>query len=145
MRVVAAARLFIGLSYRHHHIPLFNPSTQLTGKPDEDMGLDCSNFTSFVYNFAGIQHFTSDVQKQAHGILAPGRLLDSSETLEPGDLVFFFNRKHREIGHVAIIYSVQDENQPVIIDSSTTNDGVSEHVMTPSQVQRWAWTRRIIS
>ncbi len=41
LRVVAVAERYVGLPYRHHHIPQWDP--------DEGPGLDCSNFTSWVY------------------------------------------------------------------------------------------------
>jgi cell wall-associated NlpC family hydrolase len=55
-RVLSVAAALIGLDYQHHHVPGWSPPV---GWPHEPVrsglrgpGLDCSNFTSFVYSYA---------------------------------------------------------------------------------------------
>src|SRR3990172_3755387 len=99
-RVVAAAKNYIGLPYQHHHIPAWNPRSAWPG--EEGPGLDCSNFTSWVYNFGLGVKFTSNVRSQADGASAPGRRLGASEALAPGDLLFILNSSRTAIGHVVL-------------------------------------------
>ncbi len=53
-RVIATAARFIGYEYQHHHIPDWNPPANWPWKEccagHNGRGVDCSNFTSFVYN-----------------------------------------------------------------------------------------------
>jgi hypothetical protein len=75
-RVIATALRYQGYAYRHHHIPDWNPpegyhtpekgETQHAGK-----GLDCSNFTSFIYNQGLGISLNSDIHKQAEITEAP--------------------------------------------------------------------------
>ncbi|MGA9519824.1 MAG: hypothetical protein WBV82_00085 [Myxococcaceae bacterium] len=64
-RVIAAAKHFIGTLYEHRHIPAAG-------------GLDCSNYTSWVYNYAFGIRFTSHVVNQSNALEA-GRLLAQEE------------------------------------------------------------------
>ena len=64
-RLAAVARRLIGLPYRHHHIPAYDP-------PGQGRGLDCSNFTSWVYNYGLGIRFTSAVAAQAPSRRSPG-------------------------------------------------------------------------
>jgi hypothetical protein len=106
LRVLAVAERYIGLPYKHHHVPAWQ-STQR-----ERPGLDCSNFTSWVYNYGLGTKFTSDIQKQWDGPKAPGRLLDRGEAFEPGDLLFILKEDRSKVSHVVIYI---DDNH--IIDS----------------------------
>lgn len=93
-RVVAVAEKYIGLPYKHHHIPAWSP--------EEGPGLDCSNFTSWVYNYGLGMKFNSDVHKQADGPDAPGRRLNPGETFVPGDLLYILKNDRSEVSHVVI-------------------------------------------
>jgi cell wall-associated NlpC family hydrolase len=104
LRVVAVAERYIGLPYKHHHIPSWDP--------DEGPGLDCSNFTSWVYNYGLGVKFNSNMKQQADGSLAPGRRLRADEPFEPGDLLFIMTKDHSRVSHVVIFV---DEGR--IIDS----------------------------
>ena len=106
-RVIEVAKKYIGLAYMHKHIP-------------SQGGLDCSNFTSWVYNYGFGIIFTSDVVEQAASSDA-GRLLDGAESLAKGDLLFIWNSSFTSISHVAIYI---DEN--TLIDSTIdTVNGVA--------------------
>jgi len=116
-RVLAVAKRYIGLNYRHHHIPGWDPNPELNAKTGR--GLDCSNFTSWVYNYGLGIKFNSDIAKQADGPLAPGRRLDAAEELAPGDLLFILLKDRSRVSHV-IIYIDKDH----IIDSTGTHVAV---------------------
>lgn len=144
-RVVRSARDLIGLAYRHHHVPDYvgrNGST----------GLDCSNFTAWVYNVALGIRFTSDVHRQAE---TAGRELRCEEQLQPGDLIFIrpwhaggLGLNPNRVSHVAIVIEPAQSTgcrldpRSVIIDSH--RQGVSEHRVTPWYVERFALARRVI-
>ncbi len=96
LRVVAVAKRYIGLPYEHHHIPSWKSVEYQT------QGLDCSNFTSWVYNYGLGLKFTSDIQEQSEGPKAPGRVLNEGESFEPGDLLFILKRDRSKVSHVAI-------------------------------------------
>lgn len=125
-RVVAVAMKYIGLPYKHRHIP-------------SQGGLDCSNFTSWVYNYGFGIKFTSDVHKQAE---EAGRKLKTSEKLEPGDLLFIWNKSKTKISHVVIYV-----NENTIIDSTITPqaNGVALRPFKGWYKERFAWARRVIN
>jgi cell wall-associated NlpC family hydrolase len=83
-RVVAVASKYMGLVYKHCHVPAAG-------------GLDCSNFTSWVYNYGLGKKFTSNVQAQAKLHTAVPR-----SQLVAGDLVYFYKSDGKTIGHVAM-------------------------------------------
>jgi hypothetical protein len=122
-RVIEAAKKFIGVPYAHHHIP-------------EMGGLDCSNFTALVYNYAFGIRFSSHVVRQAN---EAGRLLSAIEPLKPGDLIFVYSKgpNKLEIAHAAIFI---DENN--VIDSTDT--GVELRPFKGWYKDRFAWARRIL-
>jgi len=86
-RVVEVAKKYIGLPYKHHHVP--------TWYGPEGQGIDCSNFTSWIYNYGLGIRFTSHCQKQAESDRAPGRKLKEGEKLEPGDLLFIEKKRQK--------------------------------------------------
>jgi cell wall-associated NlpC family hydrolase len=131
-RIIAVAQKYIGLGYQHHHIPTWNP-------PGEGTGLDCSNFTAWVYNYGLGLVFTSDVQDQADSATAPGRKLSSSEPLQPGDLLYILKEDRSEISHVAIYV---DPNH--VIDSHSNYHGVTEHAAKGWYVTHFSFARRIL-
>lgn len=140
-RVVATALRFIGYRYRHHHLPDWDPPpgwyTPRTGGVQHDgKGVDCSNFTAFVFNQGLGIAISSDVQKQAKTQTAvlngAGRSFavttiptqDSAAkwaaVLKPGDLLFIRPRKSDAISHVVLWigpWGVSAEGAPLILDS----------------------------
>ena len=121
IRVVEAAKKWIGLPYKHHHIPAMG-------------GLDCSNFTAFVYNYALGMYLTSWVERQSEEV---GRLLDSNEQLQPGDLIFLYSKDFSRISHAAIYVSPTQ-----VIDS--TGGGVQLRPFSGWYKENFAWVRRLI-
>lgn len=122
-RVIAVAKQYIGLPYRHHHIPGWAPDIPSSLNPNVGAGLDCSNFTAWVYNFGFGISLNSDVKKQAQllprsGYILPPevRRIEVGEGFAPGDLLYIFNQAKTEIAHV-VLYIDEDH----IIDSTGTH------------------------
>lgn len=88
-RIIGAALKWRYLPYEHHHIPDFDGRLCQNLDIDKQVGpgLDCSNFTSWIYLYAFNHHFTSAIVAQSESEEA-GRLLSYGEALEPGDLLF---------------------------------------------------------
>jgi cell wall-associated NlpC family hydrolase len=156
-RVIAVALRFQGYGYQHHHVPDWAPpegwpwketSTGRNGK-----GVDCSNFTAFVYNLGfGIKP-TGGIREQAERlelsgpgegqttkarkIKLPEPYADMVHTLRTGDLLYIRN-KEDEISHVVIWVGAigrSTDDAPLIIDSH--GQGVKDSAGTniPSGVQ----------
>lgn len=137
MRYINAPDNPLGLQYRHHHIPAWNPQTSTyTGgaeeNPDTDApagtapwgpgpGLDCSNFTAWVYNYGLGIKFGGDVHKQFAGTAgAMGTRIPRDGPFQPGDLVYLHpNSDPNEASHV-VIY-IDDQH---IIDSRVNAQNV---------------------
>lgn len=120
-RIIEAAKKWIGLPYLHRHIP-------------EMGGLDCSNFTAFVYNYALGKRFSSNVKRQSE---EAGRRLLPSETLAPGDLLFLYDEAKKEISHTAIYIDATH-----VIDS--TDGGVKIRAFSKRYKKEFAWARRVL-
>jgi cell wall-associated NlpC family hydrolase len=138
-RVVAVARRYLGLSYRHHHVPAWDPPAALVGPDAAGPGLDCSNFSAWVYNYGLGVRFTSDVQQQAAGPLAPGRVLAPDEPYASGDLLFILREDRSQVSHVVIYV---DDN--TVIDSHGAYGGITEHPRTGWYQTHLSHARRIV-
>jgi cell wall-associated NlpC family hydrolase len=125
-RIIAVAEKYIGLPYRHHHIPSFDDGG--------GTGLDCSNFTSWVYNYGLGIKFNSNVEIQSQ---TAGRMLQENEKLQPGDLLFILKKDRSRISHVVIYI---DDNH--IIDSH--KEGVQIREFKGWYKTHLAYARRII-
>lgn len=126
-RIVAVAEKYIGLPYKHHHIPEFDNGS--------GTGLDCSNFTSWVYNYGLGIKINSDISKQAD---TAGRILSPNEPLQPGDLLFIRTIDDSRISHVVIYI---DPNH--IIDDH--GSGVKIREFKGWYKNYFAYARRIIN
>ena len=135
-RVVAVAKKYIGLPYRHHHIPGWEASGVADPK-EAGKGLDCSNFSAWVYNYGLGIKFTGDIGEQAQGAKAPGRMLTVGEPLQPGDLLFILKGDRSCVSHV-VIYIDEDH----IIDSHA--DGVTVRAFTGWYKSHLSHTRRLV-
>lgn len=107
-RLVATAEKFIGYHYQHHHIPDWLPPLNWPWKNvsfgQNSKGIDCSDFSSFVYNYGLGIKLETDVKEQASSkiisgpggigtvkaqiIPNPGSYQDLIKTLETGDLLY---------------------------------------------------------
>jgi len=120
-RVIAVALRFVGYSYQHHHIPDWNPPVDWpwlkAPSGHNGKGVDCSNFTAFVYNQALGIKLNGDIKIQAREhrvkgfceqpphelerIELPPRYEDFPNVLRTGDLLYLV-RKNGEAYHVVI-------------------------------------------
>lgn len=157
-RIIATALRFLGYNYRHHYIPDWDPPPGwYTPKPGgtrhDGKGVDCSNFTSFVYNQGLGIGFSSDVQKQAatgiatiHGsdrtiavtvIPRQNSIAEWKQALKPGDLIFIRPRNGNRISHVVIWigdWGMPADGPPLIIDSHGADIRDKEGVLIPSGI-----------
>ena len=155
-RVIAVAARHIGLAYQHHHIPSWVPPAGWAWRPvasgDDAPGLDCSNFTSFVFNYAlGIKLPTGiGRQGEALALNGPGgggclgaepialRHYAALETiLAPADLIYIRNRKGA-IGHVVMWLGAtgrSPDGQPLVIDCSQTTHRDANGIFIPPGVR----------
>lgn len=143
-RVVAAATRLIGYQYQHHHVPDWDPPESWPWKEccgdRHGKGLDCSNYSSWNYNWALGIHLNSDVHKQAaltrapssHGEVhaetirraegPPGEWHAAlSEKLLPGDLLYIGNKGRTKVTHVIMWVGACAESPdgvPLVIDST---------------------------
>jgi NlpC/P60 family len=138
-RVAAVAARHIGLAYQHHHIPSWMPPLGWAWAPvlagTDGPGLDCSNFTSFVFNYGLGIKLPTDIRLQGATVtlMGPGgagclraeriplgRYADLETTLAPADLIYIRNRKGVS-GHVVMWLGAlgrSPDNDPLVIDCS---------------------------
>lgn len=154
-RIVAAALHYVNLPYRHHHIPEWDPpsSTQPGHVPDPDdpehsrssspatwaggPGLDCSNFTAWVYNYALGIGFGGNVHRQYDGTAGPmGQRLSADSPFQPGDLIYLHPNDDPAVASHVVIYL--DDGH--IVDSRLNAQGV-EGVQVR---QRVGWYRNAV-
>lgn len=121
-RLIAVAEHYLGLPYSHRHIPAMG-------------GLDCSNFTSWVYNYGFGILISSNVHSQAE---TAGRKLSASEPFEEGDLLYIWNEDTSVIAHTVIYVDSSH-----IIDS--TGPGVAIRPFSGWYKSRLAFARRIFT
>jgi cell wall-associated NlpC family hydrolase len=176
-RVIAVAARHIGLAYQHHHIPSWVPPPGWAWRPvaagTNGPGLDCSNFTSFVFNYAlGIKLPTGiGLQGGALTLTGPGgagclrpeaiplrHYAALGAVLAPADLIYIRDRSGR-IVHVVMWLGAtgrSPDGDPLVIDCSQTRHRDANGVMIPPGVRLrpfrqdgWYWrhvshARRII-
>lgn len=139
-RVIATGLRYVGYSYQHHHVPDWDPPADWPRDAEQTTpvgkGLDCSNFTSFVYNQAlGIKP-TGDVRMQAQLTQVPGpgkgrsfpvkrielpkEHADYERELLTGDLLFIKNTSGN-LSHVVLWVGKigqSPDGSPLILDST---------------------------
>lgn len=164
-RVLAVALHYTGISYQHHHIPNWNPPAdwpwKKVGRGRNEKGIDCSNFSAFVYNLAlGIKP-TSDIQKQAALTSAPGpgvgaktkltriekpaTYAECANAFKTGDLLFIRKADGEEISHVVIwvgAIGVAKRDVPLIIDSTGSGHKDSNGAEIPDGVHLRAFREK---
>lgn len=155
-RVVAVAMRYLGYGYQHHHIPDWEPPPQWPWKPtcvgSNGKGVDCSNFSGFVYNLGFGMRLNTEVEHQSeeryakgpgagqtplHRIALPESYEERIKILRTGDLLYIRNRGG-QISHVVLwIGSIgrSPDGVPLIMDSH--GDGVrdSEGATIPCGIQ----------
>lgn len=142
-RVLAIAARYIGYSYQHHHIPDWDPPANWAWKEVKSgrngKGVDCSNFTTFVYNLGFGIRPSAAIGKQAEATSFPGpndelvfaRKIELppekdqlSTVLRPGDLLFIRGKPEGEVTHVVLwvgrygaMADGSPSDKPLIMDS----------------------------
>ena len=126
-QVIAYARTFTGTPYK---LGASGPKQ-----------FDCSNFTSYVF-----RHFGYNITAFSQAQFQEGREVASYSDLQPGDLVFFGKRgKVRDIGHVGIVVSVNEENGSFNFIHASVSKGVTEENSNhPYFMMRYMGARRIL-
>ena len=164
-RVVAVAQQYIGYNYQHHHIPDFNPYASQPSWPASNpavlvnyptMGIDCSDFTSWNYNFGLGIVLNTGVALQAVSttpLYGPGSAgitpavigqgMDFAtlcQTLRTGDLLYIKGSSTGPITHVIMWlgvigsggpdYLVLDshDNSPPVVDSNNVTIPPGVHI-----------------
>jgi len=146
-RIIAVALQFQGYLYQHHHIPDWDPPADWPWKETKGghngKGVDCSNFTAFVYNLGlGIKP-TGAIEAQSEQLDIPGpgpgrrtraervelpnAYAARTQVLRTGDLLFIRNVRG-EISHVVLWVGAIGSapgNVPLIIDSH--GEGVRDY------------------
>jgi len=137
-RVIATAARFIGYGYQHHYIPDWNPPAHWPWKQccmgHNGKGVDCSNFTTFVYNQGFGIHMNSAIGRQAEERFAsfghsevklqrielPAEYHARREVLKTGDLLYILGREGGHVTHVIMwVGSIGNapNGEPLILDS----------------------------
>lgn len=126
-QIINYARTYTGTPYRLG-----------AGGPDH---FDCSHFTSHVFKKFG---YTLTPFSQAQ--FTEGREVASFGDLRPGDLVFFGKRGSvRNIGHVGIVVSVNEENGSFNFIHASVSKGVTEDNSNhPYFMMRYIGARRVL-
>lgn len=125
-RVIAVAERYLGLPYEHDRFPALG-------------GLDCSTFTSWVYNYGLGIKFDSGAATQGDTV---GRQLRKKEAFAKGDLLFFWNSSSgpSTAGHAALFI----EGDEFIHSNPTPQDGVQYEKLTGWWKDHFLWARRVI-
>lgn len=126
-QVIAYARTFLGTPYR----------LGATG-PRE---FDCSSFTSYVF-----RHFGYTITAFSQAQFREGREVARYNELKKGDLVFFGKRAGvRNIGHVGIVVSIDEEQGSFTFIHASVSKGVTEETSNhPYFMMRYIGARRIL-
>lgn len=122
--LIMIAKYFVGVPYKSRRNPR--------------IGIDCSTFTSFIYNYAlGIQ-MGAGVIRQAS--LMKTRIYDFRK-LKKGDLLFF-KRPYKELYHVAIYI---DENTLIDSTSNRKTGGVNVRSFSGWYKENFAFGGRVLN
>lgn len=162
-RVIATALRFHGYTYQHHHIPDWDPPANWpwlkVANGHNAKGVDCSNFTSFVYNLGFGLHLNSAIATQAEQLEIPGPGPGRASRVEPiklpadydqqlallktGDLVYIKNKSDK-ISHVIIWVGAvgrAPNDVPLILDSHGEDVRDSNGVNIPNGIYLRPFTR----
>jgi hypothetical protein len=142
-RVIATAARFIGYDYQYHHVPDWNPPADWPWKEccagHNGRGVDCSNFTSFVYNqgFGIKMNSAIEHQSELHTALEgydrsisvrrielPTDFDQRQRILRTGDLVYVRGREDGPVTHVVIWVGevgLSPSGVPLVLDSHGCN------------------------
>ncbi len=138
-RVIHVASRWIGTPYQHHHIPSWQPPEGWPWKKvaygRNSKGIDCSNFSSFYYNYSLGIKLNTGISQQAEnlkirgpggrGIIEAKRLAVTKydqvlKILEPADLLYIRNNTGK-LAHVVMFLGrvgQSPDQTPLVIDST---------------------------
>jgi cell wall-associated NlpC family hydrolase len=160
-RVIAVALRYVGYEYQHHHIPDWCPPPSLDWpwKPvaagHNGRGVDCSNFTGFVYNQGFGLKISTDVVEQSRQRVADGpgaeprretpvqrvELPDDYQqriaALRTGDLLYIRGKPGGEVTHVVLWVGPigkSPDATPLVLDSHGADVKDSQGQMIPAGV-----------
>ncbi len=144
-RLMAFAQRYMGVAYEHHHLPEWDPPADWPWDQvcttEQGQGVDCSNFTGWLYNWCfGIQLDTDiDVQAADTSIavtggsaITPVRINKPASggyaalcaALQPGDLCFVYSSSSSTtITHVFMwlgSFGAGPSSAPLILDATST-------------------------
>ncbi len=160
-RVLAVALRYVGYSYQHHHLPDWEPPA---GWPwlkvaagHNGKGVDCSNFTAFVYSLALGLRMSSAIGAQAsqatlhvqsrsvavQSIARPASFDACVRELKTGDLLYI-RALSGQVSHVvlwagSIVRS--PDGTPLVLDSTGSGHLDCEGHSIPDGVQLRPFTR----
>ncbi len=156
-RVVATAARYIGHDYQHHHIPDWDPPKDWPWKKcctgHNGPGIDCSNFSSWNYNWSLGIHMTSAIGAQSkvtkvqqgerelpvHRIERPAEGYKAlCAALRTGDLLYITGKPGGDVTHVIMwvgACGVAPDGSPLVIDSTGSGHKDSNGVAIPSGVR----------
>lgn len=126
-QVIAYARTFLGTPYK---LGASGPKL-----------FDCSGFTRYVF-----KHFGYNLTQYSGAQFSEGREVPGYSELQIGDLVFFGKRGSvRNIGHVGIVVSVNQERGSFSFIHASTSGGVIESESSQAYyMMRYIGARRIL-
>lgn len=126
-QIIAFARTFLGTPYK---LGASGPKL-----------FDCSGFTRYVY-----KHFGYNLTQYSGAQFTEGREVASYADLQKRDLVFFGKRGSvRNIGHVGIVVSINEERGSFRFIHASTSGGVVESESTQAYyMMRYIGARRIL-
>ena len=149
-RVIFTATRWIGYPYQHHHIPDWDPPAHWpwhkVAYGRNSRGIDCSNFSSFYYNYGLGIKLDTGIKTQAErlevrgpggrGVLPISRIdrvpyAQLIQELQPADLLYIKNEQGK-VAHVIMWLGdvgVAHNRVPLIIDS--TGSGHTDSAGTP--------------
>ena len=165
-RLIAVALRYEGYSYQHHHLPDWDPPADWpwkeVGRGHNAKGVDCSNFTGFVYNLALGIKLSGDINEQTeqlelnptgqHVVIQkidkPATWAECPAKLRTGDLLYIHD-KSGKVSHVILWVGNIGRSKgdvPLVIDSTGTGhidsdgqpipDGVH---LRPFNEKGWYW------
>lgn len=138
-RLLAVAHDLIGLPYQHHHIPDWNPPPDWPWKEvaygRNSKGMDCSDFTSWVYNYGLGLKLKTGIREQAEAngvaihegqeVLPIQKIRDDAgykslvEKLVTGDLLYIKHKNDDQVSHVIMWvgkHGQSPDGTPLVID-----------------------------
>lgn len=163
-RLLAVACEMIGLPYQHHHVPDWDPPADWPWKEvawgHNSKGMDCSDFTSWLYNYGLGIKLNTGIRQQANAISLGGgdddpipieKIYNDNgdydtlvSKLVAGDLLFIHHKNDDKISHVIMWvgkHGQSPNNTPLVIDCTGPDHTDSNGNKIPIGVQLRPFTK----